>query len=121
VIHDLVEALWAGQERFPAADRMRFETAVIEVAGNIVTHVTAGSSGPEVTVELTLTATPDSATACFRDDGGAAKLNLAGARMPDTMAEHGRGLALTRALADDLTYERAGPANVWTVTCRRAT
>jgi serine/threonine-protein kinase RsbW len=118
-IHDLVAALWAGQDRFPAADRLRFETAVIEVAGNIVTHAVAGlPSGSEVTVELTLTATPGSATACFRDDGGAAGLDLAAAPMPDTMAESGRGLALTRALADDVTYERVGSANIWTLTCR---
>ena len=98
---------------------MRFETAVIEIANNIVTHAAYGLSS-EVTIELTLTATPDSVTACFRDDGGAAELDLASARMPDTTAESGRGLALTRALADDLTYERVGSANIWTLTCRRA-
>jgi serine/threonine-protein kinase RsbW len=119
-IHDLIESLWAGQPLFPPADRLRFETAVIEVAGNIVTHAAAGRSGhPEMTVELTLTVTPEVATACFRDNGGAAAasgLDLAAARMPDTMAESGRGLALTRALADDVTYQRAGSANVWTIT-----
>jgi serine/threonine-protein kinase RsbW len=120
-VHDLVESLWAGQARFPAADRLRFETAVIEVAGNIITHAAAGRpSGSEVTVELTLTATPGSVTACFRDDGGAAGLDLAAAQMPDALAESGRGLALTRALADDVTYERVGPANIWTLTCRRS-
>jgi serine/threonine-protein kinase RsbW len=120
-IHDLVESLWAEQPGFPAADRLRFETAVVEVAGNIVTHAVAGRPGePAVTIELTLTADPDSATARFRDDGGAAHLDLAAAEMPDTMAESGRGLALTRALSDDLAYERAGPANIWTLTCRRA-
>ena len=120
-IHDLVASLWERQPRFPAADRLRFETAVIEVAGNIVTHAAAGrSSGREVTVELTLTASPDSATACFRDDGGVAELDLASERMPDALAECGRGIALTRALADDLTYERSGSANIWTLTCRRA-
>jgi serine/threonine-protein kinase RsbW len=87
------------------------------VAGNIVTHAVAGRpSRAEMTVELTLTATPEVATACFRDGGGAAALDLAAARMPDTMAESGRGLALTRALADDVTYQRAGSANVWTIT-----
>jgi serine/threonine-protein kinase RsbW len=115
-IHDLVESLWTGQEGFPQADRLRFETAVIEVAGNIVTHAV---TRPEMTVELTLTATPEAATTRFRDDGGAARLDLAAARMPDTMAESGRGLALTRALADDVTYERVGSATVWTLTCLR--
>jgi serine/threonine-protein kinase RsbW len=116
-IHDLIESLWTAQARFPPADRLRFETAVIEVAGNIVTHAVAGRPRRQkMTVELTLTATPEAATACFRDDGGAATLDLAAARMPDAMAESGRGLALTRALADDVTYQRADSANVWTVT-----
>jgi serine/threonine-protein kinase RsbW len=120
-IHDLVASLWERQTRFPPADRLRFETAVIEVAGNIVAHAAAGQSGGrEVTVELALTVSPESATACFHDDGGAAELDLASARMPDTLAECGRGIALTRALADDLTYERSRSANIWTLTCRRA-
>ncbi len=118
-IHDTVQSLWAEHAGFPAADRIRFETAVIEVAGNIVTHAAEGLSS-EVAIELTLTVTPDSVTACFRDDGGAAELDLASAQMPDTTAEFGRGLALTRALADDLTYERVGATNIWTLTCRRA-
>jgi serine/threonine-protein kinase RsbW len=97
---------------------------VIEIAGNIVTHAVAGrpggGEGPRITIDQTLTADPGSATARFRDDGGAARLDLSAAQMPDTMAESGRGLALTRALADDLSYHRAGSANIWTLTCRRA-
>jgi len=119
-IHDLLDSLWSEQERFPDADRLRFETAVIEVAGNIVTHAAAAARPGEVTVELTLSASPDEATARFCDDGGAAELDLARVRMPDTMAESGRGLALTRALTDDLTYQRVGSANIWTLTCRRS-
>src|SRR5438132_13229047 len=76
-IHDLVTSLWAAQTWLPAADRLRFETAVIEVAGNIVTHAAAvWPSGSALTIELTLTVGPDSATACFRDDGGVAKPDL---------------------------------------------
>lgn len=118
-IHDTIQSLWAEHAGFPAADRMRFETAVIEVAGNIVIHAGEGLAR-EVAIELTLTFSPDSVTACFRDDGGAAELDLASTQMPDTTAEFGRGLALTRALADDLAYERVGATNVWTLTCRRA-
>jgi serine/threonine-protein kinase RsbW len=117
-VHDSVQSLWAEQAGFPAADRMRFETAVIEVAGNIVAHATDGLSS-KVAIELTLTATPDSVTASFRDDGGAAELDLASTQMPDPTAESGRGLALTRTLADDFTYERAGATNIWKLICRR--
>jgi len=36
------------------------------------------------------------------------------------MAEYGRGIALTRALVDEVIYERSGSANIWTVTCQRS-
>lgn len=105
----------------PAEDRLRFETAVIEVANNIVEYATARLADvPEVTIELTLTATADRVTAHFRDDGGPADIDLAGSRMPDVMAEYGRGIALTRALVDEVIYERSGSANIWTVTCQRS-
>lgn len=40
--------------------------------------------------------------------------------MPDEMAEAGRGLALMRALTDEVSYQRSGPANIWTLTCLRS-
>src|SRR5882757_3706193 len=119
-VHDLIASLWAQRPGLPAGDRLRFETAVIEVANNIVEHATARLAGvPEVTIELTLTATADRVTARFRDDGGPAQIDLA-LRMPDVMAEYGRGIALTRALVDEVIYERSGSANIWTVTCQRS-
>ena len=119
-ILDLVKSLWTEPADFPAEDQIRFETAVIEVAGNIVTHAAGTSANQGTTIELTLTAGPGYAAACFHDDGGAAELDLAGATMPDTTAESGRGLPLTRALADALAYQRVGSTNIWTLTCRRA-
>ena len=120
-VHDLIASLWAQRPGLPAENRLRFETAVIEVANNIVEHATARLAGaPEVTIELTLTATADRVTARFRDDGAPAEIDLAGSRMPDVMAEYGRGIALTRALVDEVIYERSGSANIWTVTCQRS-
>jgi len=119
-ILDLVKSLWTEPADFPAGDQIRFQTAVIEVAGNIVTHAAGTPANQETTIEVTLTAGPGYAAACFRDDGGAAELDLAGATMPDTTAESGRGLPLTRALADALAYQRVGSTNIWTLTCRRA-
>jgi serine/threonine-protein kinase RsbW len=116
-IHDLVESLWTEQPAPPARARMRFETAVIEVASNIIKHATTGQPGPdEVTIELTLTVGPDRISALFRDDGGAADVDLSGAQMPDAMAEFGRGIALARELTDRFSYERSASANFWALT-----
>ena len=120
-IHDLVQSLWLQGPTISATDRMRFETAVIEVASNIVKHATAGAPGPEeVTIELMLMAEPDRVTARFCDDGSAAEVDLALTQMPDTTAEFGRGIALAQVLVDDLTYERSVCSNIWTLTCLRA-
>jgi serine/threonine-protein kinase RsbW len=117
VIHDLVESLWTDQPALPPQARMRFETAVIEVASNIIKHATTGDPGPDdVTIELTLTVGPDRITALFRDNGGPADVDLSGAQMPDATAEFGRGIALARELTDRFSYERTASANFWALT-----
>ena len=119
-IHDLIESLWGQQPQLSDTDRMRFETAVIEVATNIIEHATEGLPKPnKVTIELTLIADPDRITARFRDDGSEAEVDLSDPQMPDATAEVGRGIGLARALVDDMTYRRSASTNIWTVTCLR--
>ena len=119
-VHDLIAALWAYQPQLSAADRVRFEAAVIEIASNIVKHATAWNPNQEeVAIELTLTAGPDRITARFQDDGGVIGFDpSATAQMPDEIAEDGRGIALTQALVEHLSYERADATNVWTLSYR---
>jgi anti-sigma regulatory factor (Ser/Thr protein kinase) len=113
-VHDLVDELWGLVPEVELRDRYRFETAVIEVAGNIVEH-----GGPQVRLRLWLRVHPDAVEAQFRDTGRAVDLEAVGARTPDELAEDGRGLALARAAADDVTYERSGMTNRWRVLQRR--
>lgn len=113
-VHDLVDELWACVPGVAVADRHRFETAVIEVAGNIVEH-----GGAEVRLRLTLQVHADRVEALFRDTGQEVDLEVLDRHQPDPMAEDGRGLALARAAADDVTYERTGRTNRWSVTQRR--
>jgi serine/threonine-protein kinase RsbW len=99
---------------------MRFETAVIEVATNIIEHATKGvPKQNEVTIELTLIAGSGRITARFRDDGSEPKVDLSDLQMPDATADAGRGIVLARALVDDVTYRRSASTNIWTVTCLR--
>jgi serine/threonine-protein kinase RsbW len=112
-VHDLVDELWARVPEVQPADRYRFETAVIEVAGNIVEH-----GGPEVRLRLWLRVHEDRVEAQFRDTGRPVELPPDG-QVLDPLAEDGRGLALARATADDLSYERTGHTNRWSVVKRR--
>ncbi len=113
-VHDLVDELWTRVPDVEQSDRHRFETAVIEVAGNIVEH-----GGPQVRLRLWLQVHADRVEAQFRDTGRPVDLASVPDRVQDELAEDGRGLALARAAADDITYERTGSTNRWRVTKRR--
>ena len=120
-IHDLVAALWAQNPQLSDPDKGRFELGVIEVASNIIEDMRrAPPDAPQVNIVVTLTADPQEITARFCDEGRATDIDLSAVDMPDEMAERGRGLALTQAMLDDLTYERSGSTNIWTLTCVRA-
>lgn len=111
-VHCLLEDMWAGSPDVSEVDRAMFETAVIEIAANIVQHSTA--EGP-VNCNLTLEVYPERLDAHFRDDGLTAAVNLDTAAMPDALTESGRGLALAKAAVDTLSYERTNGTNHWTL------
>jgi serine/threonine-protein kinase RsbW len=109
-VHDLLAALWAGEDDVGEPARMRFETAVAEIAANIVEH--AAASGARE-LELRLRGLPDRVEAVFEDDGGPVATGPQG--WPPEDAERGRGLELARAAVDALRYERDGGRNRWVV------
>lgn len=119
-IHDLVEQVWSGTAGVTAADRLRFETAVVEVAGNIIEHATPAGGAAEVTLSLAVGTDRASIRGVFVDDGQEADVDLDEVRMPDPGAEAGRGLALVVSLCDRVHYERAGSTNRWTLVCHRS-
>lgn len=91
---------------------------MMEIASNVITHaVPPPPDGPEVTIQITMSTFADRVTARFRDNAAPAEIDLLAVRMPDEMAEQGRGIAITRALGVELDYQRTGSANVWTLTC----
>ncbi len=112
-VHALVDELALRVPDLRPEDRWRLETAVIEVAGNIVEH-----GGPEVRLRLRLTAYADTVEALFTDTGTAVVLQTPLPRAEDS-AEQGRGLALATALIDQVEYERAGTVNRWRLQHRR--
>jgi len=115
-VHDLLQALWEDAGDVTLEDRICFETAVTEIAGNIVLHAPDGSP-LDFTVEVSVH--PDRIEARFRDAGRRAHVDLTTARLPEDLAESGRGLALALAGVDELEYRRDGTINRWRVTRRR--
>jgi serine/threonine-protein kinase RsbW len=110
MVLDLLADMWAISTDVSELDQMMFETAVIEIAANIVQHGT--EEGP-VNCNLVLEVYPDRLDAHFKDDGVTAHVDIGAATMPDAFAESGRGLAMVKAAVDVLTYERRDGDNFW--------
>jgi serine/threonine-protein kinase RsbW len=121
LVHALLEQLWAAHDDVSTADRVRFETAVVEILGNIVEHayeLDAAAAGSR-RFDVVLAATETEIVASFGDDGIPMSIDLSSVVMPDELAESGRGLALAMAALDDLSYVREGGRNLWRLTCTR--
>ena len=109
-VHELLAEMWATSTDVSEVDRILFETAVIEIAANIVQH--GAEEGP-VNCNLILEVYRERLDAHFKDDGVTALVDIGAARMPDAFAETGRGLAMAKAAVDVLTYERRNGENFW--------
>jgi serine/threonine-protein kinase RsbW len=115
LLHDLLEQVGGEHPELNASDLMLFETAVIEVAGNVVEH---GKPPGEVRWTFRLAVRADRLEGTLSDSGEEYPGGAWGTDMPDTMEEDGRGLALATAVLDSLVYERAGDVNEWTMVRR---
>ncbi len=111
-IHELLADLFSDAGDVDGRDRIGFELAVIEVAGNIAEH---SLQTPDFTCDLVVRVGPDRLEAEFHDSGQELQVDLDDAEMPDEMAESGRGLAIARAAVSELTYRREGAGNTWLI------
>lgn len=93
----------------PPRDLILFETALVEVVGNIV-RAGEGSTMFDAVVTVRLWA-GDRLEAELRDNGEPTPVDLH-RPLPDDMQEHGRGLPLARSALDELRYEPGDP-NRW--------
>ena len=101
--------------------RLRFglETALAEIAANIVEHTRRADqeAGRRYTMELD--ATDQELVAVLTDNGLPVDIDLAAVTMADADEESGRGLALAIAALDRLEHRHEGGHNVWTLVCAR--
>lgn len=118
-VHALLDALAQRCPDITARERIRFETALVEVASNVIEHALPRPPADHVTVTVVLRCDEGSLTAELLDDALPAGVDLTAAEMPDEDAESGRGLALALTLCDELRLEQEGDGNRWTVVCRR--
>jgi serine/threonine-protein kinase RsbW len=114
-VHALFARLWADADDVQPPDRIAFETAVSEVAANIIEHAARGQT---VAMRLLLRA-PEDRVEAHLEDVGYPYDAAAPAGDDDPLAEHGRGLVIARALTDELVYERDGAVNRWFLLRRR--
>lgn len=111
-LHDLLERAAAENPQVSAGDLMMLETAVMEVAGNVVEH---GRPPGEVRWDFRLRI-GKRLEAELRDSGEEyAGDASAWTAMPGELAEDGRGLPLATLALDELGYRRDGESNVWTM------
>lgn len=118
-VQDRFAVWWDGLGVDDVARRFALETAVAEIAANIVEHTARSDrqAGRRYTVELR--ATEQQYTAVLRDNGLPVDLDLSAVTMADVDAESGRGLALAIAALDRLEHRHEGGHNVWTLVCTR--
>jgi len=111
LLHDLLERVRREHPDLDPGDLMMFETAVIEVAGNVVEH---GRPPGDVTWAFRRSVLTDRLEAELSDSGDEYPGGTWGTSMPaDPLQEDGRGLALATAVLDSLEYRRSATANHW--------
>ena len=112
-VHDLLETVWPDVPEISMEDRLSFETALIELASNVMRHADPGSG---VLCTLTIETFPDRIEATLSDTGEPGDVQLVDRSMPEELAESGRGIPLIQALVDELRYDRADGLNHWYIT-----
>lgn len=118
LLHDLLDRVGEEHPDLDPGDLMLFETAVIEIAGNVVEH---GRPPGRVTWAFRLSVQADRLQGELSDSGEEYPGGTWGTTMPDDLLqEDGRGLALATAVLDSLVYRRSAGSNHWTMLRRRA-
>lgn len=110
-MHRSIERLRQSVGR-PDDDRslLLFETALGEIGGNVLTH--GNPPGIKRPIEYNLRFESGVVVASLSDSGLPVHEHLA-REMPEHESESGRGIAMARALLDELGYERDGDVNRW--------
>ena len=117
LLQDLLERVRSDHPEIDETDLTMFETAIVEIHGNVVAH---GRAPGQVIYAFELEVRADELVGMLADTGDAVP-DLSGlGDLPDELAESGRGLWLAKATLDELQYARIGDRNTWKLVRRRA-
>jgi len=108
-VHTLLARAVDDHPSLDSTDVMLFETAVIEIANNVVEH---GRPVGEVRWKFTIRVHEEEIEAEL-DDTGQQFTPRQGEDMPDEDAEGGRGLPIAEALLDQIDFRRMDGTNHW--------
>lgn len=115
-IQRCLDDFWSACGNVPEVIRTQVSTAVAEVSANIIEHAGRGASVP---MRMELRLLPGEVHVNFNDQGYPADVDLANPLMPIEIAERGRGLALTAAVLNRVSYARDDTGNHWTLVSKR--
>jgi serine/threonine-protein kinase RsbW len=118
-VQDRFAAWWDGLGIDDVRLRFALETALAEVAANIVEHTVRADRGTGRRYTVHLEATDRALTAVLTDNGMPVDIDLSAVTMADVEQESGRGLALAIAALDRLEHRHEPGHNVWTLACDR--
>jgi serine/threonine-protein kinase RsbW len=108
-VHTLLARAADDHPELDPMDVMLFETAIIEIANNVVEY---GRPEGEVRWKFTIRVREDAIEAGL-DDTGQTFTPSQGNDMPGEDAEGGRGLAIAEAVLDQIEFTRVGETNHW--------
>jgi serine/threonine-protein kinase RsbW len=111
-VQDYVQRVWASAPELDSMDKLKFETAIVELAANVIQH---SNDGNGVAGSLTITVDGERIRGTVRDSSSASSVELERRDMPDEFAESGRGIAFIQRLVDVLHYERRDGENLWVI------
>jgi serine/threonine-protein kinase RsbW len=119
VVQDTFASWWGGLGLDDDQMRFRLETALVEVAANVIEHTRRADTGEGRRFVLDLTARDTELAAVLSDNGMPVAIDLRAVTMADPEDEGGRGLALAIAALDRIEHLHEGGRNIWVLVCNR--
>lgn len=116
-VHEFMQTIWSTNPHIPQRERIYFETAIIELVGNIISYSVAKTG---VTCEVVIETSESRIDATISDNSELAKVELEGHPMPGELEETGRGIALIKILVDEFYLDTSKKLNTWRLSKRFA-
>jgi serine/threonine-protein kinase RsbW len=119
VVQDTFAAWWEGLGLDDLTTRFRLETALVEVAANVIEHTRRADTQEGRRFVLDLTARDTELVAVLSDNGIPVAIDLSAVTMADLEDEGGRGLAMAIAALDRIQHLQERGRNIWVLACER--